>query len=571
MYTWIPVLVGIIVLLVSILCGGDNSTNTTTSPSKTDITDQTQIQKADPKIYELSHRYGNEKFEGTVLPWEMDQSASLSRMDISRITLNGGAVTPWITEWEKLETESPSITSTTNPRAVVCLISDQFDRVQETLKMIRDPEKGQWTGDILLITTKTSAYKDYDLSDVNHIFLLDILSPDQTTPSRSQRASFQQFKIYMFHPRIREMWDVLMYIDAGMHVRQPVSPIFEQELWPRRFVAHSDSYNKYVWDLNTQFEHLLGDPDIPDGHLDYFQTTFALFDTQKLCHQMVLDELLKLFRAYPNHYNNEQSIMNLLLRNVWQPLSTDRNLLDNQGLIPYNFCQNDYSIARMYKKSCQEPNRFARFYVLNGVDPLRRPRLETEFASSQVPSTMIEWITWPNKSDLTESLRQQITENEELKLGAVCCVYKHYLCLKDIVEKNLEYAVIMEDNVTFFDPNVRILPRIERYIGELNQFYPDWDILFDSSYLPVTEHIVESQRFVYPKSLVARPGCGGGSRVAQFYLIRNKAAKRLLEMYLPADSTPDHWMNNLFRKLDMQVYWSQPPMVATEKNHVSTQ
>lgn len=213
-----------------------------------------------------------------------------------------------------------------------------------------------------------------------------------------------------------------------------------------------------------------------------------------------------------------------------------------------------------------------KIYVFNGIDPARRPRLEKEFEASFVPSDMLEWLTWPNKPDLTEKLIIEITGSSEPTLGkgAVCCIYKHYLALQDMILQNYDYAVIMEDNVTF-DPEVNILERIEQYIRELNRDYPDWDVLFDSSYLPVTEHMIESDKFVYTKSLMAQPGCDGASRLAQFYVIRKKAARALVSKYLPSSKNPDHLMNDLFRLLGMQVFWSHPPMVSYEKNHFSTQ
>jgi hypothetical protein len=87
----------------------------------------------------------------------------------------------------------------------------------------------------------------------------------------------------------------------------------------------------------------------------------------------------------------------------------------------------------------------------------------------------------------------------------------------------------------------------------------------------MTEHVVQTDKMVYPKSLQAQPGCDGASRVAQFYVIRKKAALQLTEKYLPSTKNPDHLMNDLFRLFGMQIFWSHPPMISYEKNHFSTQ
>jgi hypothetical protein len=74
---------------------------------------------------------------------------------------------------------------------------------------------------------------------------------------------------------------------------------------------------------------------------------------------------------------------------------------------------------------------------------------------------------------------------------------------------------------------------LERYIHELNTYYPDWDIIFDSDWGKYMEGEVSPDRVVYPKSIEINNFGHGGTRCAHFYLLTQKCAKNLYENYLP--------------------------------------
>lgn len=228
---------------------------------------------------------------------------------------------------------------THNERRAVCLVTDQFERADKTVKSLAK----YWSGDVILITTKEklSSATKY-LSSYTHVFAYPMVKG--TSPSRIGRPLFQQFKIYMFHPDLKDKWDVILYMDAGMTVRAPVGPIFDIEPWHGAIVASSDAKPTYVWKLDTQFEHLSGDPKIPFGNCDYFQTTCMLYDAQKFCSQETISTLLNLFAKYPNHRTNEQAIMNILFHYDWVPFRED--IFPNS----YSFFYNGNK-SRMWKYS----------------------------------------------------------------------------------------------------------------------------------------------------------------------------------------------------------------------------
>lgn len=179
----------------------------------------------------------------------------------------------------------------------------------------------------------------------------------------------------------------------------------------------------------------------------------------------------------------------------------------------------------------------------------------------------VSWLTYPNKEHITDDMIRSyvsqgltytngipINAQFQMSNGLISCTLKHYLALKDIIENNHEYSVIMEDNVP---------KRLDLYINQLNQLYPDWDVLFDNECEGTDnnkyqEGEIKEGIYVYPKSNEITNQCHGGTKLAQFYLIRLKAAKKLYENYLPFNNAPDWYMNDLFRKLNIKSFWAEP-------------
>jgi GR25 family glycosyltransferase involved in LPS biosynthesis len=210
--------------------------------------------------------------------------------------------------------------------------------------------------------------------------------------------------------------------------------------------------------------------------------------------------------------------------------------------------------------------------------------MSEEFKKWNLDNKNVKWILEPNKDNIDENFRKQIVIQHEstccginfspgcphIGNGTVSCTYKHYLCLKDIVENNYDYGVIMEDN-QFFCGDIQ--HHVNLYITQLNELYTDnWDIIFDTkwlSYKNIEEETVKDGIFVYPKSNEIGKYVHGGTRLAQFYIINNKCAKKLFENYIPFNNAPDWWMNDLFRKLNIKSFWSEPS-ISDVFPHIST-
>ena len=194
------------------------------------------------------------------------------------------------------------------------------------------------------------------------------------------------------------------------------------------------------------------------------------------------------------------------------------------------------------------------YYLIHGIDTPRKVFMETQFKLHGIPQDQVTWITYPNKNDY---LPPYICSSTHLPKGMIACTYKHYLALKDIVEKGHTYAVIMEDNIEF---RSNVPTSLEKYLKDLP---PEWDCVFDSDFydLHFTEGHIDSSISVYKKSNEITSQCGGSSKGAHFVLVSQKGARLLYENFLPFHECSDHHYNILFRKLNMNVFWAEPPNV----------
>ena len=220
-----------------------------------------------------------------------------------------------------------------------------------------------------------------------------------------------------------------------------------------------------------------------------------------------------------------------------------------------------------------------KYYLIHNLEDERKEIMNNEFSKWGFDLNNIKWIEHPNKDEISEDMINKLTIQTPsytsgilvypsrivLRKGLISCTYKHYLCLKDIIDNNYDFGVIMEDNIYFTDniPNL-----INKYIEQLNS-YGEWDILFDCDWTNYREGPIKPNLLVYQKTNEITQQCHGGSKAASFYLITNKCAKILYENYIPFNNSPDWWMNDLFRKLNIKSFWVEPS-VARSRKHVSS-
>lgn len=185
-----------------------------------------------------------------------------------------------------------------------------------------------------------------------------------------------------------------------------------------------------------------------------------------------------------------------------------------------------------------------------------------------------------DKEDMTDYDKEiydfkSIWQNRTLYLSNASLISKHIESYKRIVDENLEYGLILEDDVVLNDD---FSEKIEDYYKQLPE---DWDILFvGDGYrggLHVPKKVMEELGGnVFLKnnngtSLKIReqtgwPVCAGSTRCSDTYLINRKTATNILNYVNKIRETKknkinqpsDLWMNRLFKNLNLKVYWGEP-------------
>lgn len=223
-----------------------------------------------------------------------------------------------------------------------------------------------------------------------------------------------------------------------------------------------------------------------------------------------------------------------------------------------------------------------KYYLIHNGTEERRKIMTDQFNKCGIDPQDVKWMIYPNKHEITEDLINNVVyqipcqSNNRfvypsrmiLRRGLISCIYKHYLALKDIVENGYDYGIIMEDNAMFLG---NIPELVNKYIDQLQNYYGgNWDIVFDSSWTRYIERPTHPELLVYPKSNEITHQCHGGTKTAMFYLLTNSCAKKLYENYLPFYDSPDWYMNDLFRKLDIKSFWVEPPNIKVHTEHKSS-
>jgi len=226
-------------------------------------------------------------------------------------------------------------------KTVVVTLTDQgyFHKAKRTIIDVRS--RGQWTGDIVLITVGFDAppnfidYYSITPFRVEHIdtsMLLEHYKRHPILPTCDNRelAKLTQWdKFYVFDPFFLR-WDKVVYLDAGLRVFNKVSYLADMDC-VGAFMAPDDAA---AYDQEKRFGGIIEtdrhpaivsalfceyDPSILRGR--YFLNCIWMYDTS-LLHKITFQDCVDTMNKYPICRCNEMTVMNLLFtfkHNVWKP------------------------------------------------------------------------------------------------------------------------------------------------------------------------------------------------------------------------------------------------------------
>jgi glycosyl transferase family 25 len=170
-----------------------------------------------------------------------------------------------------------------------------------------------------------------------------------------------------------------------------------------------------------------------------------------------------------------------------------------------------------------------------------------------------EFITNHGKENLTLHERNMFRNISD---GEISVALHHIECYKRIVHENIDYTLILEDDVILCNNFREIL---ERYIKDLPS---DWDMLFigDGCGLHIDKNLLIQEKHIYKKENVNNGKTyEGATRCLDSYLISNKCAKIITEKLKLPNYTilvpVDLWMNCVIRNNNFNIYWAEPTIV----------
>lgn len=132
-----------------------------------------------------------------------------------------------------------------------------------------------------------------------------------------------------------------------------------------------------------------------------------------------------------------------------------------------------------------------------------------------------------------------------LSMGEVANAITHVHIFEQIVKNDFDACLILEDDVVF-GPDFR-----EELEQRLDRLPPDWDVLYPGSGCGL--HIP-----AFPPDLKVYPHPKRESRTADCYVLRGKAAKKILSTIVPF-VLPIDWELNFHQwKHELNVYWGEP-------------
>lgn len=226
-------------------------------------------------------------------------------------------------------------------KSVVVVFSDknQSRRAEKTIRMVR--REGAWKGDVVWVAIHVKNFpswtKELEILVRNYPPLLMQYFEEfrKKNPfcipsdGRETNKLIQFSKWWVFDPWFRENYDSLLYLDAGMHVFQPLFPWFQLP-HKNAFLAPDDRYpfddlnKKFMsqWDtclppLLTDLNHFLKAKN--RNKEGYFLNCVWLMCTS-LIKDTTIRELLSLAKRFPISRTNEMAIMNLYFEKCWKPI-----------------------------------------------------------------------------------------------------------------------------------------------------------------------------------------------------------------------------------------------------------
>lgn len=215
-----------------------------------------------------------------------------------------------------------------------------FPKLRQTIKDLREPTRGNWKGNVVVICIHFSLPEDfkneYNVCDVSfdEIEKTEMLSRIKVKFENGDGREFDKLnqweKMHVFDEYFFA-WDKVIFVDAGLRIFDSVQHLLDLDC-NGVFLAPNDAgySNKPDKIFRAQISHRNHDlidkltQEFGIGILEsqYFLNCIWVFDT-KILNTVKKDELIEYMNKYPMCITNEMAIMNMVIHfkhKLWREL-----------------------------------------------------------------------------------------------------------------------------------------------------------------------------------------------------------------------------------------------------------
>ena len=172
--------------------------------------------------------------------------------------------------------------------------------------------------------------------------------------------------------------------------------------------------------------------------------------------------------------------------------------------------------------------------------------------------------------DRDHLINEQLNIFEEKKINSaeISYFYKQLECYQIIIKEKISIALIFDDDVLLDDDFIN---KTNSYIKQLPN---NWDVCYlsDICNFHIPDNIINNNTpNVFLKNNnheILNGTLAHGSTRGPAYLINYAAALKIYNIFnhyrnnnIKINKAHDHWLNDVFRELNFNVYWAEPSIV----------
>jgi len=213
-------------------------------------------------------------------------------------------------------------------------------------------------------------------------------------------------------------------------------------------------------------------------------------------------------------------------------------------------------------------SKIDKLYIIHNPEYVERKiSLDKQLPKLNFDPSKMEWRFTYHFRDLTDEIRNKYYKVDKAlhdKKKQLTCTYKgdvylylsnaymsmlieHLFIYDDIIAKNINTAMIIEDDIIFCDD---FSNKLARY---MNQLPSDWDVFYPAAICDI--HIPQSDP---NKNVYLR--LDRNTRSSFFFIIRKEAVRKIRSTFLPFTLPIDFELIYQYQLHNLNVYWGEPSL-----------